>query len=167
MKEVFGIIKKIDSDTYVVLDAITHEDVTNLFRPDMILTALTNGHALKYNNETMRAKRIDQSELPAEASIDTTVVTEQESIMDPILSLIHNAPSIKPADLEMQDLKWKYLVRSAVRGKNILTVGPAGCGKTHAAKALANVPVVKEIEVTEEEYQALLKDPNVISIIKL
>jgi MoxR-like ATPase len=36
----------------------------------------------------------------------------------------------------MTDLKWKYLVRSALRGKNIMMVGPAGCGKTEAAKAL-------------------------------
>ena len=36
----------------------------------------------------------------------------------------------------MNELKWKYLVRSAVRGKNIMMTGPAGCGKTMAAKAL-------------------------------
>ena len=139
MKEVFGIIKKVDSDSYVVLNPVTHEDVTNLFRPDMIVTALANGQALKYNNETMRAKRIDVSELPAEAVTATDeqpVIAEQESIMDPVMSLIHNASKIKPADLEIADLKWKYLVRSAVRGKNIMMVGPAGCGKTHAAKAL-------------------------------
>ena len=38
----------------------------------------------------------------------------------------------------MNELKWKYLVRSGVRGKNIMMTGPAGCGKTMAAKALVN-----------------------------
>ena len=61
-------------------------------------------------------------------------MTKQET--DPILALIQNAHKIKPANLEMSDIKWKYLVRSAVRGKNIMMVGPAGCGKTQAAKEL-------------------------------
>jgi MoxR-like ATPase len=35
-------------------------------------------------------------------------------------------------------LKWKYLIRNIIRGKNIMMTGPAGCGKTMAAKAAAN-----------------------------
>ena len=38
----------------------------------------------------------------------------------------------------MNELKWKYLIRSAVRGKNIMMTGPAGCGKTMAAKSVVN-----------------------------
>tara|TARA_Y100000593_G_scaffold4007_1_gene7828 strand:- start:2482 stop:3657 length:1176 start_codon:yes stop_codon:yes gene_type:complete len=55
-----------------------------------------------------------------------------------VLNFIHNSYSLKPKGLMMKELKWKYLVRSAVRGKNIMMTGPAGCGKTMAAKALVN-----------------------------
>jgi len=54
-----------------------------------------------------------------------------------IKDFIHKGSvQLKPKELVMTELKWKYLIRSAVRAKNIMMTGPAGCGKTMAAKAL-------------------------------
>jgi nitric oxide reductase NorQ protein len=62
-----------------------------------------------------------------EDNLDHTAVKE----------FIHNSSvSLKPKSLVMTELKWKYLIRSAVRAKNIMMTGPAGCGKTMAAKSL-------------------------------
>jgi nitric oxide reductase NorQ protein len=55
-----------------------------------------------------------------------------------VLNFIHGSYSLKPKGLMMTELKWKYLIRSAVRGKNIMMTGPAGCGKTMAAKSVVN-----------------------------
>ena len=55
-----------------------------------------------------------------------------------IMKFIHSSYSLKPKGLMMKELKWKYLIRSAVRGKNIMMTGPAGCGKTMAAKSVVN-----------------------------
>lgn len=132
-KETFGIVEATTNGN-VVREVGTGNDITNLFRQVMIEAAIINGEALKYNHENGRGKRIKMSELPHETQVPTPKVETKE--MDPVLELIKNSASIKPMDLEMTDVKWKYLVRSAVRGKNIMMVGPAGCGKTQAAKAL-------------------------------
>ena len=72
-----------------------------------------------------------------------TPVVDNSSIEVPtdhaeVLNFIHSSYSLKPKMLMMSELKWKYLIRSGVRGKNIMMTGPAGCGKTMAAKSLVN-----------------------------
>ena len=68
------------------------------------------------------------------ASSTVDVPTDHEEV----LNFIHTSYSLKPKGLMMSELKWKYLIRSAVRGKNIMMTGPAGCGKTMAAKSVVN-----------------------------
>ena len=73
---------------------------------------------------------------PINTDIAETVIenpTEHSAVMD----FIHkDGIALKPKNLIMTELKWKYLLRSAVRAKNIMMTGPAGSGKTMAAKAL-------------------------------
>ena len=81
-------------------------------------------------------------------SFANSIAQSQEStpveLVDPnsehevVKTFIHSSIGLKPEQLIMSDLKWKYLVRSAMRGKNIMMVGPAGAGKTMAAKYLVS-----------------------------
>ena len=129
--EVYGSVTTEDGE-FIKVVSTDGNDITDLFRDDMIKIAYENGEALKYNEETGRAKRIDPDQLPNPTPKKKEVVKNE----DPVLAFISNSPSIKPDHLEITDIKWKYLIRSAVRGKNIMMVGPAGSGKTEAAKAL-------------------------------
>jgi DNA replication protein DnaC len=81
-------------------------------------------------------------------------------------TFIDQSADIKPSKLYMKDITWKYLVRSALRGKNILIVGPTGHGKTFAVQCLVEaLSETIEEEVTEERLNELKATEN-ITIIK-
>jgi len=79
-----------------------------------------------------------ENNIVSEAEVLESVSIEVPSEHEAVLNFIHSSFSLKPRGLMMNELKWKYLVSSAVRGKNIMMTGAAGCGKTMAAKALVN-----------------------------
>jgi nitric oxide reductase NorQ protein len=79
----------------------------------------------------------EYSDLVAPLKSNAEVNNEVSGAHEDIKNFIHNdSVALKPESIVMTDLKWKYLIRSAVRAKNIMMTGPAGCGKTMAAKAL-------------------------------
>lgn len=98
------------------------------------------GHINKAGKKSFRM--VDMNEYsealvkPINTELAETVVenpTEHTAVLD----FIHkDGVALKPKNLIMTELKWKYLLRSAVRAKNIMMTGPAGSGKTMAAKAL-------------------------------
>jgi MoxR-like ATPase len=67
----------------------------------------------------------------------------------------------KPATLIMSEVRWKYLVRSVLKQKNILILGPTGCGKTFSAecasKVLGNRPFAKfNLGATQDPRSTLI-----------
>ena len=93
-------------------------------------TASKSGFAWRKVSDGM----IENTPAPVNDNTSVEVPTDHAEI----LNFIHNSYGLTPKMLMMSELKWKYLVRSGVRGKNIMMTGPAGCGKTMAAKSLVN-----------------------------
>jgi MoxR-like ATPase len=75
-------------------------------------------------NEAMAFKKVDK----------TSNITENN-----VIEFVKNSMSLKPSHLFIPDLKWKYLIRSVLRGKNIMMTGPSGCGKTLSVQTVAGV----------------------------
>jgi nitric oxide reductase NorQ protein len=122
------------------LKAITNEgvDVSNQIDRPLRRKAAEEGLALQYDainhvwNFIQDGSHISTASLPEEAP----ELVEPGSEHHTVTEFIHKSVALKPRELFMSDLKWKYLVRSAMRGKNIMMVGPAGAGKTVASKYL-------------------------------
>ncbi len=95
----------------------------------------------KYN--TIPTSLAPYSKYFTQVNIKSTNNQPKQTTMTPqnaTVSFIHtDAMRAKPERLKMQDLKWKYLVRSVLKAKNIMMVGPSGTGKTQAAQSLSAV----------------------------
>ena len=80
------------------------------------------------NNETPKVN----TNIPSENSLE---ITNHEEIVH----FIKTCYRYKPSDLKMPELKWRFLVRSALTGSNIMMTGHSGCGKTVAAYGAAKM----------------------------
>ena len=122
-----------DTDGVKRTSEITTGARKKAFEGDYLLGRFTNKAGKHY------WRKVDGGTIDSMAAVNN-VVSSVEVPTDhaEVLNFIHSSYSLKPKGLVMSELKWKYLIRSAVRGKNIMMTGQAGCGKTMAAKALVN-----------------------------
>ena len=119
------------------LKAITNEgkDVSNQIDRSLRRKAVELGKQLNLDHVTNEWSFSNTNSMKVEDAEPVKLIASnsEHSIMK---DFIHSSIALKPEQLIMSDLKWKYLVRSAMRGKNIMMTGPAGTGKTMAAKYL-------------------------------
>jgi adenosyl cobinamide kinase/adenosyl cobinamide phosphate guanylyltransferase len=115
-------------------------DVSNLTRTVMLKAAHEAGQAVIYNCDTTRCSRMPLEDAmalynsqPKEIKQDSDNTNAAEP--DPIFNLINSVHV--PKDLSLPLIKWKYLVRNILRGRNIMMTGPSGSGKSVAAKEAA------------------------------
>ena len=86
------------------------------------------------DNKWVKTPSKDIERLITESNAPVDVPVEQAELM----AFIQASTELRPEVMKMADIKWKYLMRCAMRGKNIMMTGPAGCGKTMAAKSVVN-----------------------------
>ena len=139
MNTEYRILKPVLQDGYIVAIGVDGEVVNNVVREHMLELALENGQCIVQNLETLKCVRKEMELYEDQVPTEKEVESSEKIDADPVLAFIHSSPDLIPESMKISDLKWKYLMRSAVRGKNIMMTGPAGCGKTMAAKKVVEV----------------------------
>ena len=111
-----------------VTKQITYMTLSNAFKAGMYLE---NGSGKWRQIEPAVAKGFAKESPKGEAV--ATAKTEAENVM----AFLSTCVEKRPESLFCEDLTWKFICRSVVRGRNILLTGPTGCGKSQTALAVA------------------------------
>ena len=96
-------------------------DVTDQVSYSTRKKAVNNGTALFKADENSKLKQVPLEEYDRASNVP--VANEPVDVPDEqaeVMNFISNSYSLKPESLVMKELKWKYLIRSAVRGRNIM-----------------------------------------------
>jgi len=138
MKEKFVyLVVEEKNGKYILKDASGKVRKDIYVRDIMCQHCIRENQCIEYDTDTGRSRRKDMALFNDMKPKAVEVEASNKIEADPVLNFIHNkSVDLRPKTLVMPDLKWKYLVRSAMRGKNIMMTGAAGCGKTMAAKRL-------------------------------
>jgi len=87
------------------------------------------------SNESGKWRQIKSADAKPPVSEETVKQAKVEA--DNIMAFLTTCVEKRPTSIFCEDLTWKFLCRSVMRGRNILLTGPTGCGKSQTAMAVA------------------------------
>jgi len=126
----------------IIVDVLGNQVDTNTFEKqlwgNMKKSAIAEGKALYYSEKRWKKVAMVEYDKARKEAMAPEPAAEVPAEHAELMNMIHTSYELKPKGMKMNELKWKYLMRSGMRGKNIMMTGPAGCGKTMAAKALVS-----------------------------
>ncbi len=126
----------------IIVDVLDNQVDTNTFEKqlwgNMKKSAIAEGKALYYSEKGWKKVAMVEYDKARKEAMAPEPAAEVPAEHAELMNMIHTSYELKPKGMKMNELKWKYLMRSGMRGKNIMMTGPAGCGKTMAAKALVS-----------------------------
>jgi MoxR-like ATPase len=119
------------------INAATNEDITS----EITYMTLSKAHkaGMWLSNESGKWRQVDPADGAKLAKKTPTAkaVESAKSEASEVMAFLNTCVEKRPESIFCQDLTWKFICRSVVRGRNILLTGPTGCGKSQTALAVA------------------------------
>ena len=140
-KENLAVVQKING--VVSVTTISGKNVTNQVKPGTIEKALEKEVPVVVLKESTNNWIIKSTITGEMNSLYKSFLTENAKPVEvvkpnnPVMAFLSTAVEKKPKELFCSDLKWKFLTRCVLRGKNIMMTGAAGTGKTYTAQQVA------------------------------
>ena len=118
-------VRAIDINTNTDITAdITYMTLSKAFKASMWL-----------ENSSGKWRQIDPKDVHATPAAE--VVEAAKSEANGVMAFLSTCVDKRPTSLFCEDLTWKFICRSVMRGRNILLTGPTGTGKSQTAIAVA------------------------------
>lgn len=118
-------VRAIDINTNTDITAdITYMTLSKAFKASMWL-----------ENSSGKWRQIDPKDIHATPAAE--VVEAAKSEANGVMAFLSTCVEKRPTSLFCEDLTWKFICRSVMRGRNILLTGPTGTGKSQTAIAVA------------------------------
>lgn len=116
------------------INATTKEDVTSTITYATLRKAYANSMWL--SNASGKWRQVEPPFI-ANDSTKTDLVIPKSAADVNMMNWLGDCVSKRPSSLYCEDLTWKFICRSVMRGRNVLLTGPTGCGKSQTAFAVA------------------------------
>ena len=120
------------SSKIIIVDVLDNQVDTKNFEKqlwsNMKKSAIAEGKALWYSGSRWQKVAMAEYDKARKEAMQPEAAPEVPAEHAELMNMIHTSYDLKPKGLKMNELKWKYLMRSGMRGKNIMMTGPAGCG---------------------------------------
>ena len=107
-----------------ITSEITYMTLSKAFKAGMWLSNESGKwRQVSPNTKTMSKKSVNETAVPAAENT--------------VMAFLNTCVEKRPESLFCEDLTWKFICRSVLRGTNMLLTGPTGCGKSQTAFAVA------------------------------
>jgi MoxR-like ATPase len=126
------VVKAFDSVSGEEVKGIVYVTLQGAFKAGMNLAKASEDSSWMRVDQSVTVETLEtiiSGETPAKAAVSEA--------QNEVMAFLSTCVEKRPSTLYIEDLNWKFMCRTAMRGGNMLMTGPTGCGKSQTAIAVA------------------------------